>query len=536
VSETRPATPAVENAAPDRGQDWPFWLLMVGILVLLMGMPLPITDGDPAYYAVVARDLLASGDWLAFHADKPPLTTWLINLSFAVFGKSDWALRAWHLALALGTVAVTYALARLALPRRQSALAALILLTAVQFFYQSLTPEQDIPLTLFVALAVYGHLRWEREGRAGMCILSWSSMALAMLSKGLIGIALPVMVVGAHLLIDRPALPKGALRASALGALCFLVLAAPWFVLGALHLGRGFLDTFFLGGTLGVGRFFHQMLFSPTTVSPWLGLGAYVIFLPLGVLPWTGWLWPALREGWDARRARGSALWVCMLWVIVIFVFQSLAPGDKTIRYILPLFPPLAVLLGRAVAAPRWARQAAWVSLVVALPWVAIIVVVLRGSVPGDLGKYAPLLLPFLAAFALALAGYSLATFADGTRWGVAVLVLVTLLAYVLLMSSIGRNWDQISPWRPAARIIGELRAPKAPVLIAGPYSEFADYYIWRKPEFVGGDDLVHRWQEGSAIAVVPVSDLPRLTSPRPAIAVRIPTGLAVVANFPPSP
>jgi hypothetical protein len=141
------------------------------------GAVLPLTDGDSAFYATVARDALRAGEWIVFSTrdggvfDKPPLTTWFLELSLAAFGSADWAVRLWHVGLAVATVLVTYHLARLILSPDQSLLAALILLTSGQFFYQSLVPQQDVPVTLFVTLGLYLYLRWLRDAQWQMAAL-----------------------------------------------------------------------------------------------------------------------------------------------------------------------------------------------------------------------------------------------------------------------------------------------------------------------------------------------------------------------------
>src|SRR5439155_928681 len=123
--------------------------------------------------------------------DKAALTISLLGLSMAVFGSAEWALRLWHILLALATVFIAYRLARLTLSVRQSLAAALVLLTSGQFFYQSLVPQQDIPLTLFLAMAMSWYLRWEEAAGTRAAVLTGISCALAVLSQGLIGIVLP---------------------------------------------------------------------------------------------------------------------------------------------------------------------------------------------------------------------------------------------------------------------------------------------------------------------------------------------------------
>src|SRR3989441_9931772 len=245
---------ALDNVGRDR---WLVWSGAAGIAILLAGLALPLTDGDSAFYATVARDALKSGEWIAFYTrsggvfDKPPLTIWLLGLSMAGFGATDWAVRIWHLVLALSTVYVTYLLARLALSVRQSLGVALVLLTSGQFFYQSLVPQQDIPLTLFVTMAMYWYLRWERAADIRAAVLTGISCALAVLSKGLIGMVLPGLIVVVHLVLDRPTWPPSWPRETAAAVLAFFIVTAPWFVVAGLRQGRAFVDTVFLSGTPG---------------------------------------------------------------------------------------------------------------------------------------------------------------------------------------------------------------------------------------------------------------------------------------------
>lgn len=528
----------------DRSAQRPFpgapWLLLAGALILLGGVALPITDGDTALYGRIAKNILTSEEWAfpryrgGWVVDKPPLTLWLIALSFKAFGFSEAALRLWHILLALGTVASTYFLARLVLPHRKALLASLILLTSIQFFYQSLVPQQDVPLTLFVTLAFFSYLRWAQGWNPSWAILSGLSTALAVLSKGIIGVTIPVMVLGFHLLLDRPPLPRKALAGIASGILTFLAVASPWFVLGAIREGRAFVETFFLGGTLGIGRFFHPVLVSPVKTSWWTGLGAYVPLLLVGILPWTGWLLPALREGVKARREGNPGLWLCTLWVIVIFSFLSLSPGDKVIRYLLPLFPPLAVLLGNVVADARWVKQAAWVSQVAAGSGGAFTLWVLIWSLPGEAGRYLPILFPFLPVFLTGLLLCALAALRARARAGFLLLVVLTLFSYTLLIASVYRCWDRISPWRPLAEIVNRQEMDVTKILILGPHNPFPEYYFDRPVEFVGEEELLRAWGMGPILALIPEDLLLRLPSPpEPAVLARLPDGEVLVRNFP---
>ncbi len=528
------------------------WLLLGGLILLAAGvfLPLnPIADGDPAFYGMIARNILTSGDWLTLHhrlmplVDKPPLTFWIMAASFATFGTAEWVLHLWHTLCALAVLATTYALGRLALPRHQAALAVLVLLVSVEFFYESLIPRQDIPLTLFTAQAVYWHLRWERGHRSSAALLSWLAAALAVMTKGIIGLALPVLIAGLHVLMHRPALPRRAFLHVAGGIGVFALAVAPWFVSGIVRLGQPFVDAFLLGGALGVGRFFHRVLDSPTTVPWWAGFGAYVPLALFGALPWTGWVWPALREAWAQHRSgtRDGALilQVCLIWVAVVFGFHSLSLGDKTMRYLLPMFPPLAVLLACVVGDDRFTRSAVRTSIGTAALLLLAAVGLLVARLPAaaepylsyaSYATYAPLFIGFLVALGAALAGFAALALLRRPRVGLAWLALGTLVAHALVIVWLALSWDQISPWRPLARVVNRVPAPGARVLIVGEHTDFADFYIDRPVEFVGRDGLIQAWTRGPVLAIVPAPLLATLPAPRPnPIAAR--QGLAVVSN-----
>jgi 4-amino-4-deoxy-L-arabinose transferase-like glycosyltransferase len=527
------APPVAEIRSP-----WRLWLGLAAVLLVIAGFVLPLTDGDSAFYATVARDALRAGEWVAFSAgggvfDKPPLTTWLLELSLALFGSADWAVRLWHVGLALATVVVTYHLARLALSIDQSLLAALVLLTSGQFFYQSLVPQQDIPVTLFVTLSIYLYLRWLRDAHWWMAVLVGVSTALAVLSKGLFGAILPVLVVAAHAGLDRRKWPRKWGRHVSLAFVAFLIVGAPWFVIAGLRQGQAFVETFVLGGSLGVGRFFHPALSAHSTAPGWIGLLAYAVFLPLGVLPWTGWLWPGLRQGWRIRTARPWVLRVCAIWVVTILAFLTISPGDKVIRYLLPVFPPAAVLIAYATSTDRGLWTAGRVSLVIGgLIFAAVGYVTLQPFAP-DVVSYRPIVMAFLIPLAAGLAGAGALALRARRLEAQVFLVAMALVAYGLLVAATAKQWDQVSPWRLVGRTINAIGGSDVGVLVLGERSPFAEFYIDRPVLFVDRAALAQAWRGTQVIAVLPVDTLASLEGgPPPTILGAAPGRLLIVRNF----
>lgn len=118
----------------------------------------------------------------------------------------------------------------------------------------------------------------------------------------------------------------------------------------------------------------------PPTYFVWILLG--------GLVPWTGFLFNAVREavrgGW-AQRKENLVAWFLIVWAAFVFLFFS-ASKSKLPPYILPIFPALAVLIGMRLAhamrvtdGGRGLRTSFWINTAVnGLLAVALMVVVLR--------------------------------------------------------------------------------------------------------------------------------------------------------------
>jgi 4-amino-4-deoxy-L-arabinose transferase len=421
--------------------------------VALAGAPLPLPlDSDPLFEAI-ARQMLRSGDWLtprdpdrpAWLVDKPPLTFWLMAVSMRVIGDRPAGRRAWHLLLAGLLGVATYRLARTALDREGALVATVLWATGAQVFYASLHPKQDVPLTLGFTLALDAWVRYRLGGRLRHAALTGLWLGLAMLTKGIVApAAFGLLVVADRLTASGRTAPTGHWQAAPLGVLVavLLVVAAPWYALGVQRHGAPFVETFFLGGPLGIGRYFHGV----TRPLPyWQAVLAYVPMLLVGATPWTGLLPGAVGEGRCALRAGPLPLRLCALWGGLFFLLLSASPADRVGAYLLPVYPALAVLAARfvqrAVGAPHLLRPAAAAALVPLGVAVAGLAVVLH-AYPDDAAYFLPRLLP--AAGVLATVPVAFATMAalGRPRAAVAVGAAGVLLGYALAILALSLAGD----------------------------------------------------------------------------------------------
>ena len=190
------------------------WLLLavLWLLLLLFATMRPLAMPDEGRYGEVGRWMLQSGDWLTprlnglpfFH--KPPYLYWLQALALATFGVNELALRvvpALHVGLML--VALYLAARRIsteAIARR----AALMLGTSLTFLVGGQYVNHDMLVATWIGVAIwcfaFAFMAGERPN-ATLARLGFVACALGMLSKGLIGLALPGLVLLIWLLWTR---------------------------------------------------------------------------------------------------------------------------------------------------------------------------------------------------------------------------------------------------------------------------------------------------------------------------------------------
>ena len=301
----------------------------------------------------------------------PPLYWWTAALAVHAFGWTEIALRMPSLIATALTCALVFLWAAIALNRRIAFWATASLLLCHFFLDAARQPRMDSMLALFVTAAAMGFeraLRPSGEGssapiaarpfahdssapidlRSQRIYLTFAAimMGAGILTKGILGILLPGLVAGVYLVVRRRF--RDLLRVDLI--VTFVV---------ALAIG---LSWYFAAYEIGGQKFLQWQLamnlwsrFIPTDAG---GAGycahPFWYFAPhtiTGFIPWSVYQ-PALAiYAWPHRgRKLPEAVVFTFCWFAAIFVFFSTSHG-KCLVYILPAFPPLAVLTGIAIDA-----------------------------------------------------------------------------------------------------------------------------------------------------------------------------------------
>ena len=324
------------------------------VLLLVLAAVRPLALPDEGRYAEVGRWMLVSGDWLTprlngipfFH--KPPLLHWLQASSMALWGVGVWSARmvpALHAGLML--LAVYFTAQRVSSPavaRR----AALMLGTSLAFLAGGQYVNHDMLVAAWISVAIWSFalafLHGDRP-HAGWARLGFAACALGVLAKGLIGLALPGLVLLLWLLVTRQF--GKVLRLPWLSGLAiFAAIALPWFVL--VH--RQYPEVLaYLFGVQQFGRYTGTAFNNARPV--WFYLPVLVgLFFPWFIFI-LNQLKPPAQQALVATDSVARPVWyLCWIWLLAIVGFFSI-PNSKIVGYVLPVLPPMCLL-----AALGWAR------------------------------------------------------------------------------------------------------------------------------------------------------------------------------------
>ncbi len=430
--------------------------MLVVVALAAFGLDLghpALWDPGEGRYAQTVREMMTSGRWLvptlngAPYLDKPPAFFWMVAASFQLFGMHEWAARLPAALAALATLAATVRFAWGRLGPAAAIGAGIILATAGQFVVLGRSVRMDMVLTMLLTLALFrAYALWKGDGTDHTWPV-YLLLALGLLIKGPIAVLLPVLIMGALTLVTGEYDRLVRLRPGP-GVLVAVLVACIWYVPAAIW-SPEYLGTFLW--QQNVGRFLGASTGHPKPIWYFLWV------LPVTFLPWALFLPGALRHTIRrARRWHDLDLFLTS-WLVVTVGFFS-ASSAKLATYVLPVFPPLAVLVARyvvraAAAGPTTQMKAFRVAGSI---WALLVLIVAVGAplaaafaLPEYAGQAATSLL------LLPIAGGAMLAFRRGQWLAAPVAIAIGSLAFQVLF------------YRVAAPVVDEFASLRRPAELA---------------------------------------------------------------------
>lgn len=320
--------------------------LLVSLFYFLWLGSYPLFTPDEGRYTEVAREMLTHHDFITPRVDgvpfldKPALYYWLQAASLALFGMKEWAVRFFPACFGIAGSLMAYAAGRYLYNRRTGLLASILLATSPLYFAGAHYANLDLEVAVLISASLLAFLcafKERHSPRLSLLYLAYVFAGLAFLTKGMIGLVFPILIIGCWILSLRDW--RIILHMRIVSGLCLsAVIALPWYFL-AQHANPQFFHYFFVEQQ--VTRFLSTGEFNNKTPF-WF----YLPIVLVGFLPWSCFLVQALinqTKAIVANLTTHAHTLFLMLWTGIVFIFFSV-PHSKTISYILPVFPPMALL------------------------------------------------------------------------------------------------------------------------------------------------------------------------------------------------
>ncbi len=366
-----------------------------------------LVDETEPLFAEAARQMTVTGDFItpyfndATRFDKPPLVYWLMALAYRAIGVNEWAVR---LPSALSAIGLTclgfYTLSKskeegsrkkeegrgneeekspptppLPLPPSSTPplspsshlplflstpwIGAALIALNPQTIAWGRTGVSDMLLVgcMCSALLAFflGYTLEEQREQAGFSTVSASRfpnkwyltcyvlIALAILTKGPVGIVIPGLIIGCFALYLGNFRQLWREMRPVSGILIILAIAVPWFILVILANGQTYIDSFF--GYHNFQRFTEVV---NKHSAPWyfyffvviLGFAPWSIYLPVAIARTRFWQ----RTYWRRQPRSAQLSLFALFWFVCIFGFFTISV-TKLPSYVLPLLPAAAILV-----------------------------------------------------------------------------------------------------------------------------------------------------------------------------------------------
>lgn len=318
-------------------------LLLLVVLVQLYGMFLPFT-GDAGKYAAISKNIYQNREFwdLSIHGSpyyqKPPFMMWLSSAAYFIFGTvNNFTTRLFPVIFTLLLLYSTYQLGAYFYSEKIGKLAALMVGTTQMFFLYNTDLHTDVILATCTTTAIWQLAVYIDKRKWYHFVIGFVFIGLAMLTKGPIGLAVPVFAIGAHLLLSRNY--KMIFRLEWLAGIAIILLMLyPHFKVLYHHFGwEG--PKFFLW-TNNAGRI--SGTYKGNNTDPFF----YIYNLTVFTIPWAlffmGGLIKKIISIPKSIRAKNVEYYTIGGALILIFILSF--AKTKSPNYFYPAIPLLAIL------------------------------------------------------------------------------------------------------------------------------------------------------------------------------------------------
>lgn len=312
-------------------------------------------DVDEAVFSVATKEMIESGDWITptyngeNRYDKPILFYWLIAASYKVFGINEFGARFPSAFASTLLIIAIFFFIKYVQDDKNAFLSAIVSVLSIYFLVYSHAAVTDMTLTFLISLSLFSFYLWihgDKKSRATNKMYEYGFYcfsALALLTKGLVGLVFPFGIATVYMIIRDGW--KGFKRIFSLkGIILFLIISLPWYITQITINGQEFFDQFFMK---------HHLKRYIGVISGHKGpIYYYIPVLFIGLFPWIAFLPAGIK---NTLKQKDRLQIFTLTWLTFIFLFFSFST-TKLPNYILPALPAISLLIasGMTVQDKKW--------------------------------------------------------------------------------------------------------------------------------------------------------------------------------------
>ena len=311
-----------------------FFILILGNL----GVP-PLLDVDEGAFSEATREMLASGNFAATYLDgvprydKPILIYWFQALSVKAFGVNEWAFRMPSALFGFLWLSALFCFAREFKGQHRAFIATFTLMSCLLFGMVARAAFADALLNLCLSLTLFDIYRYSQSPSRKLIYRVYLWMALGMLTKGPVAVAIPFIVSVVYFLSQKQSRLMFQAFINPVGWLLFLVMLLPWLWIVYQDQGIGFFKGFLIDHNLS--------RFTQTKEGHGGTLYYYLLMFPLIILPFSSTLFKRVDS--YKQLVSNPLSRFLSIWLVSVIAIFSLSDTQLP-HYVMNAATPFALL------------------------------------------------------------------------------------------------------------------------------------------------------------------------------------------------
>ncbi len=335
---------------------------------------------NEAFYAEAAREMLEKKDFLDIYynyeprLNKPPMTYWLVAISYLIFGINEFATRFPIVLTALGSNILVYLIGKELFDRKVGIVAAAVMAFSFQFVINSRYASPEVPLTFFFTLTLYFFIVGYRRRRFFYILLSYIALGLTILTKGYPYLIVIGAIVIFYLLFEngfrlREFFKDLKFLHLEIGIPIAIVIGFSWYVYAYMKFGQDFVE-------VTLRETIHRALTKKS--KGFSDLFFYFIAILWGFLPYSIMVY---YSTFKAIKDKVKGLLFPLVWLLTMLVIFTIAKGKIPV-YIIQAHGAMSIMVAYYLVrySPKSKIDKVFYSVSLLIP-VATAVIVIAGMV-----------------------------------------------------------------------------------------------------------------------------------------------------------